>query len=156
MAKNKPDCIPCNRPKEKINMRTIKKNKNGVTTSDKLLIENIESQFDSKLAELYNKYFTQNLEAENITDPIRNSIKKKLLSLISIFLLLFTFGCSPDEVPEEEKNTDCTCGIIIKADYFQAQSYNFTVFEVKNNCTGAVKQLKKNGEFKKGNTYCGY
>ena len=30
------------------------------------------------------------------------------------------------------------------------------VFEVKNNCTGIVKQIKKNGEFKKGNTYCGY
>lgn len=156
MAKSKPDCIPCNRPKEKINMRTIKKNKNGVTTSDKILISNIDEQDDFKLIELYNKYFTQSLEVKNLTVPITKSIKKKLVSLISIFLLLFTFGCSPDEIPEEEKNTDCTCGVIIKADYFQAQSYNFTVFEVKNNCTGVVKQLKKNGEFKKGNTYCGY
>ena len=30
------------------------------------------------------------------------------------------------------------------------------VFEVKNNCTGIIKQIKKNGEYKKGNTYCGY
>ena len=83
MAKSKPDCIPCNRPKEKVNMRNIKKNKNGITTSDKILIENISEQDDFKTVELYNKYFSQSLEVKNLTDPITKSIKKKLLSLIN-------------------------------------------------------------------------
>ena len=83
MEKSKPDCIPCNRPKEKVSMRNIKKNKNGITTSDKFLIENISEQDDFKTVELYNKYFSQSLEVKNLTDPITKSIKKKLVSLIN-------------------------------------------------------------------------
>ena len=150
MEKSKPDCIPCNRPKEKVSMRNIKKNKNGITTSDKILIENISEQDDFKTVELYNKYFSQSLEVKNLTDPITKSIKKKLLSLISIFIMFMAFGCSPDELPKEEQ--DCNCGEIIEASWFQGK---FSVFKVKNYCTGEIKQITKDGHYLKGSKYCG-
>lgn len=137
MAKTNPNCIPCNRPKEKINMKDLK-------PKEKVVVET-----DKEIVDAYNKKYSQNLETSQLTDSMRNIIKKKLLLLFIIFLFI---GCSTDEVQTTDKqNTDCRCGVIIEASWFQG---TFSVFKVKNNCTGEIKQFTQDGKFVKGQEYC--
>lgn len=137
MAKSKPDCIPCNRPKEKINMRDLKP-------------KEVVEKSDDQLVKEYNQKYNQNLEVSQLTESMRKVLKNKLLYL----LLIFTFiSCSPDEIAKN--NQDCNCGEIVEASFFNTIDQDFTVFKVKNYCTGEIKQIQKNGQYKKGDKYCG-
>jgi hypothetical protein len=63
---------------------------------------------------------------------------KKLLFLA---MAIITLSCSTDE---QQEQLDCNCGTIIEKVYFSPPS-NFTVFKVKNNCTGEIKQFDFDG-----------
>lgn len=76
----------------------------------------------------------------------------KLLKLTLIALIFAS--CSKEEVNLQPTNIDCACGTIQNANYFQTPNSNFTQFEVRNNCTGEVKQEAREGHYRDGETYC--
>ena len=73
-----------------------------------------------------------------------------------LLLLLLVFGsCSQPDAPAPV--TDCKCGIVIESvPYNLFGSSFFSVLTVKNNCTGIMKQIQKNGVILKGTTLCNY
>ena len=65
----------------------------------------------------------------------------------------FLSSCTPSETISEG---DCSCGKVIEASTFQVQGNHFTVVKVKNNCTGIIMQLQKQGIVTIGTEYCHY
>lgn len=66
---------------------------------------------------------------------------KKLLLLTSLLLI----ACSQDK-------PNCNCGTITAAYYHQ--SYNLTTISIRNNCTGAIKELDVTGHYAINQEYC--
>jgi uncharacterized protein YkvS len=76
---------------------------------------------------------------------------KKVLLLL---LFLVTASCSQLDAPT---TTDCKCGTVIESQTFNVLGSNFfSVVQVKNNCTGIVKQIQKNGVILENTTLCNY
>jgi hypothetical protein len=74
---------------------------------------------------------------------------------VLLLLLLVTVSCSQPDAPAPV--TDCKCGTVIEAQTFNVfGSSFFSVLTVKNNCTGIMKQIQKNGVILKGTTLCNY
>jgi hypothetical protein len=80
---------------------------------------------------------------------------KKILLLL---LLLVTASCSQPDAPAPV--TDCKCGTVIESQTYNISGIDgihyFSVVQVKNNCTGIVKQIQKNGVISKNTTLCNY
>ena len=76
---------------------------------------------------------------------------KKLL-----LILLVIYGCSTPE-QQQTTNTDCNCGTVIESQSFNVLGQNqFSVIKVKNNCTGIIKQIQRNGVVSIGTNLCNY
>lgn len=76
---------------------------------------------------------------------------KKLL-----LILLVVYGCSTPEQPQEMP-INCNCGTVIESQSFNVLGQNqFSVIKVKNNCTGIIKQIQKNGVISVGTNLCNY
>lgn len=74
---------------------------------------------------------------------------------VLLLLLLVTVSCSQPDAPAPV--TDCKCGTVIESvPYNLFGSSFFSVVTVKNNCTGIMKQIQKNGVILKGTTLCNY
>ena len=73
---------------------------------------------------------------------------KKIFLLLTAILLI---SCSKDETPP-----DCDCGIVIQSNSFNALGNQFSVFTVRNNCTGIEKQTRRDGIINVGATICNY
>ena len=73
---------------------------------------------------------------------------KKIFLLFTAILLI---SCSKDETPP-----DCDCGKVIQSNSFNALGNKFSVFTVRNNCTGTEIQTRRDGIVNVGTTICNY
>ena len=70
---------------------------------------------------------------------------KKILLLITILLLS---ACSKDE----QRLSDCNCGIITEVYYHP--SYNITTVKIVSDCTGKESEMDLNGNIPLNSHYC--
>jgi uncharacterized protein YcfL len=72
---------------------------------------------------------------------------KKLLLLTAILLV----SCS-----KQDEVLNCDCGKVIQSSSFNALGNQFSVFTVRNNCTGIEKQTRRDGIVNVGTQICNY
>lgn len=79
----------------------------------------------------------------------------KKLVLLSVGVLFLSCS-SPEDATTSNKN--CNCGEVTKSATFhtinQSGTYTYSVFTVKNYCTGATKQVTREGVYKVGSQSC--
>jgi len=59
------------------------------------------------------------------------------MKVISVILVLFLFGCSPEET------ANCNCGTIIKVEDVSSSQWKYTV---KNDCDGSIRTYESRKE----------
>lgn len=77
---------------------------------------------------------------------------KTKLFFIALAFGLMSSTCEPEEI--EQPQTDCNCGVIVEKVFF-GNPNNFTLLQVRNNCTGEVTQVELDGNIGTvGNQWC--
>ena len=70
-----------------------------------------------------------------------------------LFALIMLAGCSVDEQNRQDE-PNCNCDTIIQANVFAIPTYTWTVVTVKNDCTGAQRQIELSGRRQVGEKIC--
>jgi hypothetical protein len=87
------------------------------------------------------------------------NMKKTILILA---LAVMSISCSTgDDNNTNETNTDCNCGKVTESSSFNVVNGQggvsvFSVIKIKNNCTGSVVQIQRNGNIPVGSQICNY
>ena len=79
--------------------------------------------------------------------------------LIIILAIAFTFvSCSPEQT---NTSSDCDCGQIIQSNSFNLINQQggitvFSVLKIKDNCTGEIVTIQKDGTYSNNTQICNY
>jgi len=83
-------------------------------------------------------------------------------SILILAVAMSSLSCSTDSnTPTENPPTDCNCGQVIQSSPFnivngQGGISVFSVIKIKNNCTGEIVQIQRDGNIPVGVQICNY
>ena len=83
---------------------------------------------------------------------------KKVILILAVAMV--SLSCSTED-SSSENNNNCDCGVVTESTSFNVVNGQggvsvFSVIKVKNNCTGAIVQIQRDGNIPVGSQICNY